>query len=301
MSSASRRLWLVFSRREASRDSTWAAIAWTCWQLLVELLAALAEAAKRHREVVLRGALPFLSRGNAVLHLRHPGRDVARGGVSGRGSPGARRETSRRSGRRARIRRAVRRAHGPHPRREARSSRSRSARAKASSMRASRTRIRAAASSGATLVGKARAGRRSGGARPRRGRGGRRRGGRPPLGGRPRPSGSGGGAPGAAPGAGAPGGPGRARPRGRRGGGRRGGGFGRGGGGGGVPGAVVQERVLPREQVVRLPRREGGTGPASSGFRPCSRRRRSTNVSFEISLNVSVTPRPALATASTNG
>ena len=45
-----------------------------------------------------------------------------------------------------------------------------------------------------------------------------------------------------------------------------------------------------------------GTGMlASSARRPWSRRRRSTNVSFEISLNVSVTPRPADATASTKG
>ena len=44
-----------------------------------------------------------------------------------------------------------------------------------------------------------------------------------------------------------------------------------------------------------------GAGPASSGLRPWRRRRRSTKVSFEISLKVSVMPRPALATASTKG
>ena len=41
----------------------------------------------------------------------------------------------------------------------------------------------------------------------------------------------------------------------------------------------------------------------SAGSSPplCSRRRRSTNVSFEMSLNVSATPPPSEATASTNG
>jgi hypothetical protein len=40
---------------------------------------------------------------------------------------------------------------------------------------------------------------------------------------------------------------------------------------------------------------------ASSGRRPWSRRSRSTKVSLEMSLKVSVTPRPAEATASTKG
>ena len=46
---------------------------------------------------------------------------------------------------------------------------------------------------------------------------------------------------------------------------------------------------------------EACAAPASSARRPWRRRSRSTNVSFEISLKVSVTPRPAEATASTKG